>query len=145
MLDMEGNAVGLNAGGKKSGASSYYFPLDRVKRVLNILQGGLVLREGVCLTPEGRASSPSGGELVGEGGEKEGKKGEKEEKFEWKGGKLPEIPRGTLQTIFKHEPYDEVSRLGLKEETQTLFRKTFKDSTGVLVVDQVFDSFCLIS
>ena len=75
-----------------------------------------------------------------ENGDKEkgnGKEKGKKEKYEWAGGELPDISRGTLQTIFKHEPYDEVSRLGLKEETQTLFRKTFKEGTGVLVVDQV--------
>ena len=72
-----------------------------------------------------------------EEGEESPRKEKKKEKYEWKGGALPEIPRGTLQTIFKHEPYDEVSRLGLKESTQILFRRTFKEGTGVLVVDQV--------
>ncbi len=28
-----------------------------------------------------------------------------------------DIPRGDIQTIFKHSPYDQVHRLGLRPET----------------------------
>jgi pro-apoptotic serine protease NMA111 len=48
-----------------------------------------------------------------------------------------EITRGTLQTIFKYTPFDEVRRLGLNSETEGLVRETFEDGTGMLVVSHV--------
>jgi pro-apoptotic serine protease NMA111 len=42
------------------------------------------------------------------------------------------IPRGTIQTIFKYETYDEVRRLGLNPETEALVRKVNPEGTGML-------------
>ncbi|MGH8494610.1 MAG: trypsin-like peptidase domain-containing protein [Gammaproteobacteria bacterium] len=47
------------------------------------------------------------------------------------------VTRGTLQTIFVQTPYDELRRLGLREETEQSIRSTFPDETGMLVVEQV--------
>ena len=48
-----------------------------------------------------------------------------------------EVERGTLQTLFVYEPYDEVRRLGVRRETEAASRSAFPDSTGMLVVGQV--------
>ena len=48
-----------------------------------------------------------------------------------------DVPRGTLQTEFIHEPFAEARRLGLARETEAHIRQTFPDQTGVLVVEQV--------
>ena len=47
------------------------------------------------------------------------------------------VTRGTLQTMFENKPYDELSRLGLKDETERLARSTFPEQTGMLTVQQV--------
>ncbi|KAJ3026655.1 UNVERIFIED_CONTAM: serine protease [Siphonaria sp. JEL0065] len=90
VINVDGEAIALNAGGSTSAASSFFLPLDRVVRVLEYLQNGIL-----------------------------------------------HIPRGTLQTIFKYSPYDEVKRLGLIPETEAEVRKEFPDGTGMLVVSQV--------
>ncbi|PRP82453.1 pro-apoptotic serine protease [Planoprotostelium fungivorum] len=46
-------------------------------------------------------------------------------------------PRGDLQTVFRHTPYDEVHRLGLRGVTESTFRKENANETGMLVVDSV--------
>jgi len=48
-----------------------------------------------------------------------------------------QVPRGTLQTIFRHSAYDEVRKLGLTAEVEARFRKELPEETGMLVVDQV--------
>ncbi len=47
------------------------------------------------------------------------------------------VTRGTLQTTFRSEPYDELRRLGLTDESERLARKRFPEQTGMLTVEQV--------
>lgn len=60
MLTVEGKAIALNCGAAKKAASSFYLPLHRIKRALDLLVAG------------------------------------------------QPVPRGTLQTVFKHMAFDEV-------------------------------------
>jgi S1-C subfamily serine protease len=47
------------------------------------------------------------------------------------------VTRGTLQTIFRSEPFDELRRLGLTEESEAIARERFPGQTGMLTVEQV--------
>jgi len=47
------------------------------------------------------------------------------------------VPRGTLETVFKYTPYDELRRLGLNAETESRIRGEYPKLTGMLVVDGV--------
>lgn len=47
------------------------------------------------------------------------------------------VSRGTLQTTFRNEPYDELRRLGLTDESERLARESFPEQTGMLTVAQV--------
>jgi len=89
VLNIDGEVVALNAGANNSAASSFFLPLDRIDRVLKLLQ-------------QDKA-----------------------------------VSRGTLQTVFQQRAYDELGRLGLTEESETLVRSANPDQTGMLTVEQV--------
>jgi S1-C subfamily serine protease len=47
------------------------------------------------------------------------------------------VPRGTLETVFKYTPYDELNRLGLGPDVEARMRHAYPALTGMLVVDGV--------
>jgi len=47
------------------------------------------------------------------------------------------VPRGTWQTVWIRESYDELRRLGLREATEARFRKSNPEALGLLVARQV--------
>lgn len=49
-----------------------------------------------------------------------------------------EVPRGTLQTIFRHKPFRELRRLGLDAESEVIVRESDKKNNGMLTVNQIF-------
>src|SRR5262245_3280117 len=47
------------------------------------------------------------------------------------------VTRGTLETVFLQQPYDELRRLGLRADTEARMREDFPKQTGLLVVSEV--------
>ncbi|MGH8371774.1 MAG: trypsin-like peptidase domain-containing protein [Gammaproteobacteria bacterium] len=89
VINIDGNVIALNAGARNDASSSYFLPLDRVERALELIEQG------------------------------------------------KPVSRGTLQTIFHHEYYDGLERLGLPTTTETALRKQHPQATGLLVVTQI--------
>jgi S1-C subfamily serine protease len=50
VLNHEGEAIALNAGGKIGTSASFYLPLDRVKRALELIQQGREVQRGTIQT-----------------------------------------------------------------------------------------------
>ncbi|KAK6350309.1 hypothetical protein TWF696_006540 [Orbilia brochopaga] len=89
VLNVQGEAIALNAGGSRSSQSSFYLPLDRVVRAVELIKQG------------------------------------------------KPVPRGTLQTEFFHQSYDELKRLGLSDENMMACRERNSEATGLLTVRMV--------
>ncbi|RVD86641.1 uncharacterized protein DFL_004906 [Arthrobotrys flagrans] len=89
VLNVQGEAIALNAGGSRSSQSSFYLPLDRVVRAVELIKRG------------------------------------------------EPVPRGTLQTEFFHQSYDELKRLGMSDENMMACRERNSEATGLLTVRMV--------
>ncbi|MEM7292405.1 MAG: PDZ domain-containing protein [Pseudomonadota bacterium] len=89
VIDVDGNVVALNAAANSNTASSFFLPLDRIVRALDLLR---------------------------------------EDKT---------IARGTMQTLFHHQPFRQLRRIGLQADVESKVRSHDPDTTGMLVVGQV--------
>ncbi|KAJ2777939.1 hypothetical protein GGI15_004342 [Coemansia interrupta] len=89
VIDINGDAVALQAGGRCEEATNFFLPLDRVKRALGLIQDG------------------------------------------------KHVPRGTIQTEFIYETFDEIRRTGLPEDIEAMVRKAYPESIGMLLASTV--------
>jgi S1-C subfamily serine protease len=89
VININGEVVALNAGASSSAASSFFLPLNRIERALNLIRNG------------------------------------------------ESVTRGTLQMVFERQTYDELRRLGLKNETEEVVRSEYPKQTGMLTVSHV--------
>jgi S1-C subfamily serine protease len=78
VLAPDGKCVALNCGAAKHAASSFYLPLARVKRALDLVIAHLAAVQAPPSSSEAAAGGVSG-----------------------------IVPRGTIQTIFKYKAFDE--------------------------------------
>ncbi|KAJ1949142.1 hypothetical protein FBU59_001275, partial [Linderina macrospora] len=92
VLDINGNAIALNAAKNLQNGSSFFLPLDRIVYSLEYIRRG------------------------------------------------EQVPRGTVQTVFVFETYDEMQRLGLPEKEADSSRLANPKSEGMLVVETVLRS-----
>jgi len=143
VIDVQGRAVGLNAGGKNKAASAYYLPLHRVVRALEIVKNHWNKRiNKIADTFAIGGSNCRSAENVLD----DGTRGGSDMYNIYPLGKdwsSQCIPRGDLQATFVFKGFDEVCRLGLRRETEAEARKVGLDtlppggSPGMLVVHSV--------
>ncbi|KAL4517828.1 hypothetical protein Ndes2526A_g02205 [Nannochloris sp. 'desiccata'] len=127
VVDIQGRAVALNAGGKNKAASAYYLPLNRVVRALDILRSSCSHIPSPNCSSSTTSSLPSSSLPI----------------IKWQ---APVIPRGDLQATFIFKGYDEVHRLGLRSETEAQVRAAQAQTNhsvvgghtnGMLVLDSI--------
>ena len=143
VIDVQGRAVGLNAGGKNKAASAYYLPLHRVVRALEIVKNHwnkkinkiadtFAFGGSSCSSAENALDDSTRGGYNMYNVYPLGK--------DWSS---QSIPRGDVQATFVFKGFDEVCRLGLRRETEAEARKVGVDtlppggSPGMLVVHSV--------
>jgi hypothetical protein len=100
VIDSQGRAIALNAGGKNKAASAYYLPLERVVRALQLIQAANPVTADGELQP-----LPSPRSMC--------VRGDSIHQVPWRGCV---IPRGDLQTTFLLKGFDEVRRREDREE-----------------------------
>jgi hypothetical protein len=131
VVDVRGQAVGLNAGGKNKAASAYYLPLHRVVRALRLLQA--------CHSPGGGWAQPHI------------PRGDLQATFVFKG--YDEVGAGFVWSLFSHYgpalelagrfapaksswarmlaiPAPQVRRLGLRQDTEAAVRASKQQPDG---------------
>lgn len=91
VINVDGHAVALQAGGMTFSSTDYFLPLQRVKRALELVRNNEV------------------------------------------------VPRGDIQTIWKHEAFNVCEHYGLDPEIETRFRQKFADNVGMLVATRVIE------
>lgn len=112
VINEDGAAVAINAGGSTSAASSFFLPLYRVKRALDLLRKSIV--ENSIITKTNKSTILNNLKSY--------------QRY---------VPRGTIQVEFIQKQYDECRRLGLQEEFEKRFREKSPDLNGLLAVRNI--------